>query len=367
MLRGPAVPAKVVFRRKRVPIFLLNDFLWSLRRAGENLFPLVLGTLLLSTETPDLPAQPPSRVLRIATRESPLAMWQAQQVAAWLADHGQSTTLVPLASGGDTDMRPIDGTRQVGVFTKRIQQAVLSGEADVAVHSLKDLPTETDPRLALAAVPTRERVNDCLVSPTAMTLDGLPRGATIGTGSRRRAAQLLNRRPDLIIQPIRGNVQTRLAKLAEGQYDAIVLAQAGLVRLELTQQPRVELTLEEMLPAVGQGALGIEVRRDDEAALAALKQIDDPAARAAVTAERRLLAALHGGCLAPIAAFAQIHDQRLSLRALVLSQDGQTRLEQNRQTTLGTDDWESSAIAIAKLASDALIADGARQLVEDAR
>ena len=352
-------------------------FLWNVAALGKiayrrssfrrSFFPPVLGKSLLSTETPDLHSSSASRVLRIATRESPLAMWQAEQVAAWLADCGQATTLVPLASGGDTDMRPIDGTRQVGVFTKRIQQAVLSGDADVAVHSLKDLPTETDPRLALAAVPARERVNDCLVSPTAMTLSELPRGATVGTGSRRRAAQLLNQRPDLIIQPIRGNVQTRLAKLAEDEYDAIVLAQAGLVRLELTQQPRVELTLDEMLPAVGQGALGIEVRSDDEAAHAALRRIDDLAARAAVTAERTLLAALHGGCLAPIAAYAYIEQQKLFLRAMVLSSDGTTRLQQNRETTFDSGDWEFQATAIAKLASEALIAEGARQLIEDAR
>ncbi len=161
--------------------------------------------------------------LRIATRKSPLALWQAEYVAQRLKEKGIDTVLVPMVSGGDTDMRPIDGTRQVGLFTKRIQQALLENEADIAVHSLKDLPTEQNPSLSLAAVPERETVVDSLVSKTSLRLDELPLEARVGTGSKRRAAQLRHRRPDLQVLPIRGNVQTRLGKLDEGEFDACLL------------------------------------------------------------------------------------------------------------------------------------------------
>ena len=148
-------------------------------------------------------------------------MWQAEHVASLLTNHGIATSIVPLVSTGDIDMRPIDGTRQVGLFTKRIQEAVIANEADIAVHSMKDLPTEVITELRLAAIPERETVADCLVSPSAWTLDQLLEGAKIGTGSQRRAAQLLNQRPDLDIKPIRGNVQTRIEKLNSGEYKAL--------------------------------------------------------------------------------------------------------------------------------------------------
>ena len=262
------------------------------------------------------------KTLRIATRQSPLALWQAEHVAALLKEQGFASVIVPLVSRGDVDMSPIDGTRQVGMFTKRIQQALLQDEGDIAVHSLKDLPTEVDPRLRLAAVPQRETVVDCLVSNSAWSLEQLPNQAKVGTGSRRRGAQLLSVRPDLNILPIRGNVQTRLAKLEAGEFDAIMLAEAGLLRLQMDGLARSQLTLEDMLPAPGQGALGIEVRSDDDDANQALAKLDNPAARAAITAERYLLAALHGGCLAPIAAFAAIEADQFRLRAVVLRGDG---------------------------------------------
>lgn len=307
------------------------------------------------------------KTVRIATRKSPLALWQAEHVAASLQQLGVATELVPLVSGGDTDMRPIDGTRQVGVFTKRIQQALLDDEADVAVHSLKDLPTEVDERLALAAVPTRETVEDCLVSPNSWSLADLPQGACVGTGSRRRAAQLLSRRPDLRIEPIRGNVQTRLKKLDDGEYDAIMLAEAGLLRLHMNDLPRARLSLEEMLPAPGQGALGIEVRSDDAESMAQVARLDEIETRAAVTAERQLLAALHGGCLAPIAALGSVDSDRLSMKAVVLSQDGAERMDEHHEVAFERDRWAEAASELSEQICQALVDRGAAELVASQR
>ncbi|WP_153559404.1 hydroxymethylbilane synthase [Roseimaritima sediminicola] len=264
--------------------------------------------------------------VRLATRRSPLALWQANWVADRLREHGYETELVMLTSRGDADQSPIDGTRGVGVFTKRIQQALLDDEADVAVHSLKDLPTETDPAFHLAAVPVRAAVGDCLISRSGRTLDELPAQAKIGTGSRRRAAQLLHVRDDLTIEPIRGNVQSRLQQLKDGRFDAIVLAEAGLSRLEMAEQATERLPIASMLPAPGQGALGVETRADDVRTREIAALLDDAATRAAVTAERIVLSHLSGGCLAPIAALARLEDETLHLQAVVLSTDGKTRL-----------------------------------------
>ncbi|MGC6443710.1 MAG: hydroxymethylbilane synthase [Rubripirellula sp.] len=304
--------------------------------------------------------------LRIATRKSLLALWQAEHVQRLLGESGDTADLIPMVSVGDTDMRPIDGTRQVGVFTKRIQQALLDQEADIAVHSLKDLPTEVNPSLVLAAVPERETIEDALVSPAGWTLEQLPENAIIGTGSKRRGAQLLNQRPDLRIENIRGNVQTRLEKLNAGEYDAIVLAEAGILRLGLNELERSLLPLEVMLPAPGQGALGIEVRSDDERAYQACHRLDHPQAHAAVHAERTLLAALHGGCLAPIAALGEVNGQSLSLKATVLSGDGKHRLDRAGSIQLGEDNLAAAAALAGEVAA-ALEADGARELINVGR
>ncbi len=264
-------------------------------------------------------------------------------------------------------MRPIDGTRQIGVFTKRIQQALVECEADIAVHSLKDLPTESDSRFTLAAVPAREVVPDSLVSKSAWTLEQLPEGAIVGTGSRRRAAQLLNHRPDLDVRPIRGNVQTRLAKLDAGEYDAIMLAEAGIVRLGMEDLARSVLPIEQMLPAPGQGALAIEVRSDDQVSKDAVAPLDDLATRAAVTAERALLAELHGGCLAPIAALGKVEQGTLTLDAVVLSTDGKERLDESASVAYESDNWQAAAAEVADSVTRSLVARGARELVEQQR
>ena len=311
--------------------------------------------------------------LRIATRESPLALWQAHHVAALLAEHAVSPVIVPLVSSGDVDMRPIDNKRTVGVFTKRIQQALLNDEGDIAVHSMKDLPTEPQPDLVLAASPQRETTADCLVSVNGTSLEKLPLNARVGTGSRRRAAQLLRMRSDLDIQPIRGNVQTRLKKMRDGEFDAIVLAAAGIERLEMHDLPRCELDEQIMLPAPGQGALAIEVRRDDSNALHRTAQINDPTAMACTLAERTLLAKLHGGCLAPIAALARIvHSDRsdtIALAARVLSADGKQCLEANAsdEIDLSGDGWQEAAIKVGAAASESLLQQGARSLIDAER
>jgi len=303
-------------------------------------------------------------------------MWQARHVAAELAHHGIATQLVPLVSVGDIDMRPIDGTRQIGLFTKRIQQALVDDEADVAVHSLKDLPTQLDERFVLAAVATRETVCDSLISTAGISLAELPPGAKIGTGSTRRMAQLKSLRGDLEILPIRGNVQTRLAKLNAGEFDAIVLAEAGVLRLEMHDLPRVRFSLEEMLPAPGQGALGIEVRSGDDFAEKCLHLLDDHHARLAVVAERTVLAELHGGCLAPIAAHGTIEAPQsgsitLRLTAIVMSTDGKQRLEQSAEVALPLDrpanERVNASISLGKTIAEYLRSVGAAELIQAAR
>ncbi|KAA5540307.1 hydroxymethylbilane synthase [Roseiconus nitratireducens] len=296
-------------------------------------------------------------------------MWQALHVADLLRQKGAETEIVPMVSSGDVDLRPIDGKRSVGVFTKRIQQALLDGEGDLAVHSMKDLPTERHPSLRMIATPDRETVHDCLVTSEGIDLDSLSDGARIGTGSRRRGAQLLRVRPDLQILPIRGNVQTRLQKLEAGEYDAIVLAAAGLERLEMHALPRVTLSLDIMLPAPGQGALALEVRSGDDSAIDRVRSVNVPATAACTVAERTLLAALHGGCLAPIAALGTIDQAQLQLQARVLSLDGQECLQAADQlpVDLQGDQCEQAAAELGRRVAADLISQGARTLIEAGR
>jgi len=268
-----------------------------------------------------------SQTIKIGTRGSALARWQANWVAEQLGAAGVSAELVFISTSGDQKSGPIGNIGTQGVFTKEVQQALLDERVDLAVHSLKDLPTEKVPGLSLAAVPPRESCGDVLVSPRATTVDELAPGARIGTGSIRRRAQLLYHRPDLDVQDIRGNVDTRLKKLDDGQYDAIILAEAGLKRLELHERIVNVIPKQIMLPAVGQGALGLECRVDDTATSDSLATLHDDATFAAVIAERTLLATLRGGCLAPIGAWARFDGEgRLLLEAVVLDHDGRRRL-----------------------------------------
>ena len=273
--------------------------------------------------------------LRLGTRSSKLARWQADWVATQLTKLGAEVELVLISTTGDQNqIGPIETLSGQGVFTKEIQRSLLDEKIDLAVHSLKDLSTQPVPGLTLAAVPKRAPVQDALISRDQLTLAELPANAVVGTGSFRRRTQLLHARPDLQITDIRGNVDTRLAKLDAGDYDAILLAVAGLERLGLTDRITEAVPMSAMLPAVGQGALGIETREDDAETRSFVEQLDDPATHASVRAERTLLKDLEGGCLAPIAAWARLEETRLHLTARVVSIDGKECLNAEKSIDL---------------------------------
>jgi hydroxymethylbilane synthase len=292
-------------------------------------------------------------------------------VASELRTFGHAVELIEIATRGDVDQaRPIEEIGTQGVFTKAIQQALLAGDVDLAVHSLKDLPTEPIEGLVLAAVPERESPADVLVLPRGRgaKIEGgedaftqLALGARVGTGSLRRQAQLRHTRSDLRVSEVRGNVDTRLRKLDEGQFDAIVLAEAGLRRLGLDARIQHILPFNLMLSAVGQGALGIECREDDDNTLSALAGLDDPATHAAVLAERALLHNLRGGCMAPVGALGTVTSGVLNLQAVVLSADGSKRIAaSDRLDTM-------SAVVLGKRVAEALLQQGAEALIAGSR
>ncbi len=265
-------------------------------------------------------------LIRLGTRQSALALWQADYVSNSLRSLGHEVQLVKITTTGDVSTTPLGESGGQGVFTKEIQRALLDNRCDLAVHSLKDLPTEIIPELTLAAVPPREDTADCLLSNGGLLAD-LPLGSSIGTGSPRRKASLLNVRPDLVILDIRGNVDTRIRKLDEGQYDAIVLAFAGLHRLGLQSRITQKFTFDEMLPAVGQAALGLETRSNDAFTIEAVKQLDHLPTHAAVVAERTLLRSMRAGCLAPLACNAIVRETSIEILARVFSPAGKRKIE----------------------------------------
>lgn len=273
--------------------------------------------------------------IRVGTRSSRLALWQTELVIGRLrkAHRGLACRVVTLSTQGDevTD-RPLPEIGGQGVFTERIEAALRSGEIDIAVHSLKDLPVEKAQGTEIGAVLGREEVRDALVSRAGLTLDSLPAGAVIGTSSTRRQAQLLALRPDLVARPIRGNVETRVRKVEEGEYDATLLAGAGLARLGLAGRVSEWLDPGRFLPAPGQGAIAVQCRASDRATLALLSAIDEPELRAATEAERGFLQALGGGCSAPVGAYATVGGgtapgRLITLRARVMSPDGKRSVE----------------------------------------
>jgi hydroxymethylbilane synthase len=287
-------------------------------------------------------------MLRIATRGSKLARWQAERVATLLGDDAE--LLVVSTSGDRRTDTPIHAMGGTGVFVKEVQEAVLDGRADVAQHSAKDLPAQTPDGLVLAAVPERADPRDALVGST---LDALPVGASVATGSIRRRAQLAAARPDLVFAELRGNVDTRLGKAAE--HDAIVLAAAGLDRLGLADRISERLDPSLVLPMVGQGALAVECRADDESTLERLRVIDDARVHAAVRAERAFLAELGGGCSLPCAAYATVDGSLVVIDALLASPDGRVvvraRASSRDAGTAGID------------AARQVLADGGRELM----
>jgi len=274
--------------------------------------------------------------LRIGSRGSQLALWQANHISALLCARGHEVEIEIIHTTGDkiTDvplaMVGTKGGVGKGIFTKEIEEALAAGRVDLAVHSLKDLPTELPAGFEIAAIPEREDARDAFCSRLYANIEVLPQGALVGTSSLRRQAQLKAIRPDLETHALRGNVDTRLRKLEQGEYAAIILAAAGLKRLGKTELIQQMMPVEIMCPAAGQGALAIEIRAGDSDVRQHLEFLDDPSARAATTCERAVLNRLGGGCQVPIGAFAEIHGGRLYLESIVADPDGSKLIRDSR-------------------------------------
>ncbi|HEX9389493.1 MAG TPA: hydroxymethylbilane synthase [Anaerolineales bacterium] len=289
--------------------------------------------------------------LIFATRPSALARWQTQWVIHALKNihHDLECEEKIITTQGDKILdKPLPEIGGKGLFTQELESELLSGAVHCAVHSLKDLPVENPPGLTVGCIPARAEVRDALISKNRYTLATFPKGASVGTSSLRRAAQILSFRPDVRIESLRGNVDTRLRKAMDGQYDAIILAGAGLTRLGLENHVTEWLSLDVMLPAPGQGALAVQCRADDQMTLNLLAALEDDSTRKAVTAERAFLSGLGGGCAVPVAAYASVEDQMITLTGLIISEDGKKAIHVNRTGTdagqLG-DDLAQRAIA----------------------
>jgi len=299
------------------------------------------------------------RKIVIATRRSALARWQAEHIADRIrAGTGREVELLPIVTRGDRILDvPLAKVGGKGLFVKEIEEALLDGRADLAVHSLKDVPTALPPGLVLGAITERADPRDAICSPRWRTLEALPPGARVGTSSLRRQTQLKALRPDLELVNVRGNVQTRLAR-ADEDCDAVVLAYAGLQRLGLGDRATEILAADRCLPAIGQGALAIEIRAGDGEIGPIVAALDHPSTRAATTAERALLARLEGGCQVPIAGHAVVEGERLRLDGLVGSPDGATVLRVRREGPA------AEAERIGREAAEALLAQGARAILD---
>ncbi|MCU6662878.1 MAG: hydroxymethylbilane synthase [Silvania sp.] len=301
-------------------------------------------------------------VLRIATRQSPLALWQAQYVKQRLeACHaGLRVELVPMVTRGDVILdTPLAKVGGKGLFVKELEMALLEDRADIAVHSMKDVPVDFPEGLGLVTICEREDPRDAFVSNHYDSLAALPQGSVVGTSSLRRQCQLAECRPDLIIRSLRGNVGTRLSKLDNGEYDAIILAVAGLKRLGLESRIRVALSPEQSLPAVGQGAVGIECRLDDTRTHALLAPLNHHETAIRVQAERAMNTRLEGGCQVPIGSYAELIDGELWLRALVGAPDGSQMVRGERRGK--PQDAETLGVSLA----EELLNNGAREILAD--
>ncbi len=303
-------------------------------------------------------------VLRLGTRASALATTQSSLVADLVrARLGREVELVEITTEGDTSSTPLAQMGGTGVFVSALRDALLDGRIDLAVHSLKDLPTAACEGIVLAAVPTREDPRDAVVARDGLTLGELPAGSRIGTGSPRRAAQLHALGLGVEVAGIRGNVDTRIGKVRSGEYDAVVLARAGLARLGRVAEATEVLDPLQMLPAPGQGALAVECRAGDVDLAAALAAVDDPTSRVSVEAERAVLATLEGGCSAPVGALAEVVEgedgDELWVRAVALSHDGGLTV---RMSASGS---PADASGVGTRLAEAMLADGAADLLDD--
>ena len=303
--------------------------------------------------------------IRLGTRASKLAMWQSNWVKSQLEKLGHSVELIQIKTEGDVTAGPLAQIGGQGLFTKQLQIALLEEQIDLAVHSLKDLPTEDHPDLTVAAVPKREDTADAFVSNRFASLEELPDKAVIGTGSVRRAAQLKHLRSDLEIRDIRGNVDTRLKKLDGGNFDAIILAAAGLKRLGLEHRIAHFFEPDQLLPAVGQGALGLETRKFDIATVSIVRQLSDPDSYHRAFAERSMLKTLFAGCLAPVGASTTAvsvnGSSRLTLTGVVLSTDGTERLQSTDTLPL------EESFKLGKMVANQLLEQGADRLLKNVR
>ncbi|WGL52918.1 hydroxymethylbilane synthase [Nocardioides sp. BP30] len=301
--------------------------------------------------------------MRLGTRRSALAMTQSGHVADAIRALDHDVELVEVVSAGDRTQAagtPITGTSSTGVFVSALRVALLAGEIDLAVHSLKDLPTYPHEGVTLVAIPPREDPRDVVVARDGLTLGELPQGARVGTGSPRRAAQLHALGLGVEVSGVRGNVDTRVGKVRSGEYDAVVLARAGLARIDRLDEVTEVLDPLQMLPAPGQGALAVECRSDDTELIAVLSRLDDARTRAAVTAERTVLATLEGGCTAPIGTLAEVVEgddgDELWLRAVVLSTDGAVAIRRSASGAV------SDAAGVGERLAKDMLAEGAAEL-----
>ena len=302
-----------------------------------------------------------SREIRIATRKSALALWQAEYVKARLeqAHPGILVTLVPMVSRGDKLLdSPLSKIGGKGLFVKELETALLENEADIAVHSMKDVPMDFPEGLGLFCICEREDPRDAFVSNTFSSLDDLPHGSVVGTSSLRRQAQLLTRRPDLEIRFLRGNVNTRLAKLDAGEYDAIILAAAGLIRLGFEDRITSAISIDDSLPAGGQGAVGIECRSADTQIHALLSPLHHADTAVRVTAERALNKHLNGGCQVPIACYAVLEGEQIWLRGLVGEPSGGVLLSADARAP------REAATELGVQVAEALLAQGAGDILK---
>ena len=298
--------------------------------------------------------------LRIATRKSPLALWQAHHVreALLARNPGLEVELLTMSTQGDKILdTPLAKVGGKGLFVKELEVGMLEGRADLAVHSMKDVPVEFPPGLGLAAVLPREDPRDVLISNKYSSIDELPQGACVGTSSLRRQCQLRARRPDLQVLDLRGNVNTRLQKLDDGQYDAILLAAAGVRRMGWEARITELLPPEQFLPAIGQGAIGIEIRTDDQRTRELVDALNDPQTAIRITAERALNEGLQGGCQVPIAGYAELGHGVIVLRALVGRPDGSELVQ---GVISGKPD---DAAELGQVLADDLLARGAREIL----
>lgn len=302
------------------------------------------------------------KTLRIATRKSPLAMWQAEFVKAELekAHPGLQIELLPMSTKGDKILDvPLAKIGGKGLFTKELEDRMMDGEADIAVHSMKDVPMELPEGFALGAILERHAPTDAFVSNNHASFDELPQGAILGTSSLRRKAQLMALRPDLDVRDLRGNVGTRLGKLDAGEYDAIVLATSGLQRLKLDERIRHELAPEVCLPAVTQGTLGIEYFAKDEETLEIIKVLNHTDTEIRTTAERAMNHRLEGGCQVPIGVFAELHGEQIKMRGLVGALDGSTILKADIEGP------QKDAHALGVALAEDLLNQGAKAILDE--